>query len=244
VIYIGIDPGVSGGLACLRPIGSSGYTFIAEKMPPTERDLLDLLHSWTRPSGAQMHPCDAMLERVHSMPGQGHSGAFTFGRNVGALKMALIAAHIPFDQVSPQTWQKAMGVIYPKHTTDTVRKNIAKRRAQEVFPTVTVTHAIADALLIAEYCRRLHLGWLYGKKDSRAKGIRETRRREKQIIEIEENVVDSLRRGITGIDLASDKDRTVYAPSEPRRPDLATQSLRSAQPGAPRHGARPKRAAR
>jgi hypothetical protein len=34
-------------------------------------------------------------------------------------------------------------------------KNITKRKAQELFPEIKITHAIADSLLIAEYGRRL-----------------------------------------------------------------------------------------
>ncbi len=33
-------------------------------------------------------------------------------------------------------------------------KNVTKRKAQELFPEIKVTHAIADALLIGEYARR------------------------------------------------------------------------------------------
>jgi hypothetical protein len=36
-------------------------------------------------------------------------------------------------------------------------KNVTKSRAQELFPEVKVTHAIADALLIAEYGRRIRV---------------------------------------------------------------------------------------
>jgi hypothetical protein len=34
-------------------------------------------------------------------------------------------------------------------------KNITKRKAQELFPEIKITHAIADSLLIAEYGRRV-----------------------------------------------------------------------------------------
>jgi hypothetical protein len=33
-------------------------------------------------------------------------------------------------------------------------KNVTKRKAQELFPSLKITHATADALLIAEYLRR------------------------------------------------------------------------------------------
>ena len=62
--------------------------------------------------------------------------------------MALIAAGIPFETVTPAKWQGAMGC---RTKGD---KNVTKRKAQDLFPGVKVTHAIADALLIAEWGRR------------------------------------------------------------------------------------------
>ena len=77
--------------------------------------------------------------------------AFTFGRGYGALLMALTAARIPFDVVQPAKWQQGLGC---RSGGD---KHVTKRRAQQLFPSVTVTHALADALLIAEFCRRTRL---------------------------------------------------------------------------------------
>ena len=34
-----------------------------------------------------------------------------------------------------------------------IDKNVTKNRAQQLWPTIKVTHAIADALLLGEYCR-------------------------------------------------------------------------------------------
>jgi hypothetical protein len=104
-----------------------------------------------------------MIERVWSSPQMGVVSAFKFGRGVGVLHMALIAAGIPFDEVTPQRWQKEMGCLSPRGKTrvefGTKDKNITKRRAQALFPAVTkMTHAIADALLIAEYARRFYSG--------------------------------------------------------------------------------------
>lgn len=141
--YVGIDPGASGAIAVIRLAG-----YAAVKMPATERDLLSLLQSL---AGARTV---AVLEHVWSIPGQG--GAFAFGKNVGHCQMALTAAGIPYDQVLPRRWQAALGVVYPKGATDTEKKNITKRRAQQLFPAFDVTHATADALLLAEYCRRVN----------------------------------------------------------------------------------------
>lgn len=147
--YIGIDPGGSGGIACLH---EQGQVELVSKMPETEQDVLALLHGCSALARAA-------LERVHggAFSGGRRAGAssmFSFGRNYGALLMALTAVQVPFDTVPPQTWQKVLSVIYPKGSSQTERKNISKRRAQQLFPSVTVTHAVADALLLAEYCRR------------------------------------------------------------------------------------------
>lgn len=145
MIYIGVDPGVGGGIAAIVKSGGILDTF---KMPTTDRELLTILKRLERRSSVE-GPAFGMLERVHSMPGQGHSGAFTFGKNVGALQMAMTAADIPFDLVSPIKWQNAMSC---RTGGD---KNVSKRRAEQLFPKWTITHAIADALLLAEYARRL-----------------------------------------------------------------------------------------
>jgi hypothetical protein len=140
MLYLGIDPGVSGGIAALD---EHGTVIWAEKMPATEADILHHLTKYDRVARA-------VLERVWSSPGWGHVGAFKFGLSYGALRMALTAARFPFEEVLPRTWQKELGCASGKD------KNITKRRAQALFPTLTVTHATADALLLAEYCRRLH----------------------------------------------------------------------------------------
>lgn len=141
--YIGIDPGLSGGIAVI----DEGNPF-AYPMPETERDLFELLENVVYNSGAA--PV-ARIEVVHSSPQMGVKSAFTFGSGYGGLRMALIALKIQFEGVRPQAWQKALGCLTKGD------KNVSKRKAQELFPSLKVTHAIADALLIAEYCRRTHV---------------------------------------------------------------------------------------
>ena len=138
-LYIGIDPGLSGGVAFIPKSGEPW----AHKMPETDRDLIDLLRDSTRDMEAR-----AMLELVHSSPQMGVKSAFTFGEGFGRLQMALTALGVPYERVRPAVWQKAMGCLTKGD------KNVSKRRAQELFPTLKVTHAIADALLIGEFARR------------------------------------------------------------------------------------------
>jgi crossover junction endodeoxyribonuclease RuvC len=139
-VIIGIDPGKNGGIAWI----CDGKACV-EKMPDTLQDLWDLI----RDIQCSMWPCvldaHAYLESVSSSPQMGVKSAFTFGNGFGHLEMALTAASIPFTRVRPQVWQKALGCLTKGD------KNITKRRAQELFPSIKVTHAVADALLIAKY---------------------------------------------------------------------------------------------
>lgn len=142
---VGIDPGKGGGIALVYADGTAE----AYKMPETERDLLDLfLELWTRWGYSSKTPV-AVVEVVHAMPGQGVTSMFTFGRGYGAVRMAALACGFRLQEVQPATWQKMLGC---RTKGD---KNVSKRRAQELFPTVKkIGHATADALLIAEWGRR------------------------------------------------------------------------------------------
>ena len=142
--FIGIDPGVSGGIAV---VSDTGTLLSVSKMPETERDLYEHLGALSFFAGG----LKATLEYVRAMPKMGAASMFQFGRGYGAIRMALVARDIPFDEATPLKWQNAMGCL--THGD----KNISKRRAQELFPGVKVTHANADALLIAEYARRLEV---------------------------------------------------------------------------------------
>ena len=142
MIVIGIDPGTNGGIAWI----TDGKPCV-EKMPGSLRDLWDLICDITNHprSTVDGRKYKAYIEQVHSSPQMGVKSAFTFGNGFGHLEMALTAAGIPFERVRPQVWQKAMGCMTKGD------KNVSKRKAQELFPSIKVTHAIADALLIASY---------------------------------------------------------------------------------------------
>lgn len=146
MIYIGIDPGKSGGIAVMDTILS--FTQVS-KMPETEKDIWEFFRMLKERHQGGLY---AVIEDVHAMPGQGVTSMFTFGSGLGGLRMALIGNGISFEKVSPMKWQKFMGCLSKGD------KNVTKRKAQELFPNHTITHAVADALLIAEYARRNGLG--------------------------------------------------------------------------------------
>ena len=140
MIYIGIDPGKSGAIAFLDDyLNVSVYKFNV-----TETDIAKIFTEY-----CTSHKF-ALIEKVHSMPKQGVKSTFTFGQNYGFLRACLICNKISFDEVTPNTWQKALGCQTKGD------KNITKSKAQQLFPHIKITHAIADALLIAYYNKTVY----------------------------------------------------------------------------------------
>lgn len=150
-IYIGVDPGASGGLACI-----SNTHVWAHHMPSTTADVWDwFIHCQVDDDSV------AVIERVHAMPKQGVTSMFKFGQSYGMLDAMLTAVGIPYEHVLPSVWQRGLQIPSRRKTeTRTEWKNRLKEKAQQLFPGVSITLKTADALLIAEYCKRKHAGTL------------------------------------------------------------------------------------
>ena len=147
IIYIGIDPGLSGGIAILNQDGSVKEVVA---MPVTPRDIYEFLLSYKEESRCG-------LEDVgHGMPGQSSKATATFARHNGHLEMALLALGIPTEKVTPQKWIKVYQLKKKKEQDKNEWKNVLKAKAQSLFPQLgkKVTLKTCDALLIAEYARR------------------------------------------------------------------------------------------
>ena len=147
ILYIGIDPGASGGIAILNQDGSVKDVVA---MPETPRDILEFLSLYKEDSRC-------VIEDVgHGIPGQSSKATATFARHNGHLEMALIALGIPTEKVTPQKWIKVYQLNKKKEQSENKWKNVLKAKAQSLFPQLgkKVTLKTCDALLIAEYARR------------------------------------------------------------------------------------------
>lgn len=140
---IGIDPGKSGGIAVIFPNGEME----CYSMPETHSDIARLFEEMSNYDNV----C-AYIELVHSMSGQGVKSVFTFGENFGFLQACLHCNYIPFEKVTPQKWQKDLGIT--KSETKTKHKNKLKGLAQQFYPKAKITLKTADAILIAYYGRK------------------------------------------------------------------------------------------
>ena len=145
--FMGIDPGQSGGIAVVSETGTPW----AVKMPETERDIWEAIESWSGHNDPEVST-HALIERVHAMPKQGVASTFKFGRSYGFLRACLIGAQIPFQEITAAQWQGKL------HCRTRGKKNVTKQLAQQWFPELQITHATADALLLAELCRRINIG--------------------------------------------------------------------------------------
>jgi crossover junction endodeoxyribonuclease RuvC len=90
------------------------------------------------------------VEIVGSMPGQGVSTTFAFGRAVGAIEAVFMAKGCPVELVAPQSWKKRAGM--PKG-----EKDGARSKCVMLYPDIKDLRlkgkgqALGDAIMIALY---------------------------------------------------------------------------------------------
>lgn len=162
MIYIGIDPGLSGAVAIID--GTEVKLFdapTAETGKGTKRDYLipNMAQIIRNAVPYEEDSAFVVIEAVHSMPKQGVASSFSFGRGLGIWEGIVAAYAIPYAKVAPQTWKKAMLADMPRDSKDSSR--IAATR---LFPNAAdmlsrkKDDGRAEALLMAEYGRRLQKG--------------------------------------------------------------------------------------
>ena len=152
---LGIDPGAKGGLAALS---LDGKNWQLTAMPESEEEVLAWFAQYERRAVAVQELVGGF------MPGsKGNIGSamFAFGWSACIPWMALTVCKIRRVKKQPNVWQKALGIIPRKKGKKAESKSQFKSRlrrfAQQLFPTLAddITNSTCDALLIAEYCRRL-----------------------------------------------------------------------------------------
>ena len=142
-IYIGIDPGKSGGICFLMDDDIRSF-----KCPETTHDMTEELIL-----AKDIRKCTAIVEKVWSFPGQGVKSVFSFGYNYGLWIGILSALKIPYILVPPNKWIKYYSV--PKLERKD-RKNYLKQLAQQMYPNHKITLYNADAILLANYLKKTH----------------------------------------------------------------------------------------
>ena len=148
MLYLGIDPGLSGSLAWIK---SQNTVVDARRFKDVTEKELSVLICELKTMNTNVV---AIIEHVHAFPKQGVSSVWKFADQNGMVRGLLIAHQIPFKLVSPMKWMGWYNMKRDKAETKSAWKRRLRGKAQELFPTATVNAENADAILIAEYCRK------------------------------------------------------------------------------------------
>lgn len=148
--YLGIDPGVSGGLVR----GDGNHILSVHPMPITERDIFKLVKALSRDSP------QACIEVIpEAIFGIGKSSMSKLYGNYRSVRMALVACNVPFTEVGAKQWQKTIGINRKKSEAPLKWKDRLRSKAQNSFPTfgwdnynITTQRTFSDAMLIHYYC--------------------------------------------------------------------------------------------
>ena len=161
MLYIGIDPGLSGAIGYLHVFEDGGEDAQAVDMPVAAysqgvvKNAVDLpalaAELWAAGKGHESGACPAVvfMERVNAMPGQGVSSVFSLGMSYWGVAGVVAAIGLPLNLIAPATWK-----AYFKLPAD---KEFARGLASRLYPRVNLSkkkhHGRAEALLIARYAR-------------------------------------------------------------------------------------------
>ena len=157
--YLGIDPGLDGGLAIVGPDGQ-----VVEPMPTIEGKkgrLSDLpaLRDWLTCQRGQV--ARAFIAEAQMRPVESRQSTLKCGRGFGNIEGMLVALAIPYEIVHAARWTKEMHAGVEGRIEG--RKGRSLMAVSRLFPGVClkktdrcrVSHdGMAEALLIAEYGRR------------------------------------------------------------------------------------------
>jgi hypothetical protein len=152
---LGVDPGITGGIAFLYPSGE----IFADDIPTAGGGVdVDTLVRRVR----EMQPAFAIIERANAMPKQGVSSTFKYGVAYGALRTVVALCNIPYRLVTPGKWKA--------HFHLDADKEKSRALAIQFWPgcgyfALKKHHGRAEAALIARYgaetCPQANRGHVY-----------------------------------------------------------------------------------
>ena len=155
---IGIDPGLSGGIAILddlkiydifdMPIMSEGKK---NKNQLNSAQLVNILNKHV----LKKENTFVIVEQVSAMPGQGVTSMFNFGQTFGSIKGICAALGLPIFYVRPAKWKKHFEL---SNSSKDASRTIVIDMYPSISSRLTKKKDVnkADAILIARYFRDCH----------------------------------------------------------------------------------------
>ena len=162
MISLGIDPGLTGGIALVEQEGDRRRVLLAVDIPTFGEDakrrvnvlaVLRRLQSFKITAG--------FIERAQAMPDQGASSGFIYGRATGALEACILGLGVPMRVIESSAWKKEHGLIRPKDIDSDAWKKVVKEKSRQralflhpecrdMMP-LKQDHGRAEAVLIADH---------------------------------------------------------------------------------------------
>jgi len=149
---LGVDPGATGAFALyeseldLLLVGDMPSGVVNGRRQVNEAALAGILRSF--------QPDVAWIERVHAMPKQGVTSAFSFGVSYGIVRGILVALKVPTNLVTPNEWKRHFRLGSSKDEA----RIIASRQFPELANRFDLKkdHGRAEAALIALFGAQQH----------------------------------------------------------------------------------------
>jgi hypothetical protein len=162
--WVGIDPGLAGGLAVLdlgtnrEPVGTTLFRTPVVRVRRGKRSRLeyDVRAMWSllrELTIAEAPPLvvELAIEAGGARPRQGVASTYRTGLGSGLWLALAVATGVPYRIIPPQVWKRAYGLLGAS-------KAASRLRASEVCPSVGPLRAVdegpAEALLLAAYLAR------------------------------------------------------------------------------------------
>ena len=161
MIVYGIDPGVTGALACIV----NGTLHAVADMPTREEGrgtvkrracaagIAAQIREWRGQLGVDAEL--AIIERVAARPGQGVASMFSLGHSAGVAEAVMLTLGVRVDHAAPASWKSSVGAGKDKATS--------QARASVLYPSHAgqwaraKDHNRAEAVLLAHYgLREMH----------------------------------------------------------------------------------------
>lgn len=157
IVTLGIDPGLSGGLALVSGGGGVARLLDCIDVPTVGSGSKRRVDALAVMQFIRRHPPDfGLIERGQAMPDQGSSSGFNYGRAIGALETCMVGLLIPHETCESRAWKKANGLAGSD-------KELSRQRAIRLFPdghhffARKLDHNRAESALIAWYALQLRL---------------------------------------------------------------------------------------
>jgi len=179
-VYIGIDPGQKGAIAFLDKDKKDKLWIIDMPLLPEKGIDAKTLYEILETKVTFYKDIYVVIEKAQSMPGQSSVAMFNYGGGYHAILAVLQILDIPFEEVRSNKWKTEFGLSGLKSKkkqgkkkekmTSEEKKNAQKKRKEmavkiaiQLFPKMKdsfftpkgkMLDGRAEALLIAEYCKR------------------------------------------------------------------------------------------